>query len=540
MKVTLSYIKGLLVSSFLRLGAGFAVFYLRDFLTVYSEKLLGLWIVALVVVSVFFPCAGVALQNRKDLFPLKYLYIAQSVTDVFLAETLIILTGGIESWFSLTLFIITIGSSILVGKRWGMATATLGGLLYGVLIDLQYYRVIKVPYTAVLSAQSFIYNIFLNISGLYLTALLMGYMISRLEKTSESLKRKDHDLIELSRFHSEVVENVPSGLFTTDIYGNITFINRAGLRILGRDRSQIIGQRVTTVFPFLTIPLPRGRINGRIEDQDGSVRYIGMNVSEYINSLGQSIGFIGTFQDVTQIVEMERQIKTREKLSAIGELAASIAHEIRNPLGSIKNSIEMLKDRTLPEELKDKLMNIAITEMERLNKIITDFLSYSRPRPPVKKEFSLSGLVRDMVQAFGMTEEKIRVEASIEEGIQIKADEEMLRQAIWNLLKNAKEAVMERSNGEPGIEVFLRRTSANTVSLTVSDNGPGIEDEIRKKIFFPFFSTKKQGTGLGLALVDRIIQEHNGKITVTSEKGKGTSFIISLPLDSDEGEDSHS
>ncbi len=539
MKKGFYYIKGFLLSSFLRLSFAVGIFYLKNLLFITSEKLLNWWLFFVLLLSLIFPSLGYLLYKTKH--SLKWLNTFQYIIDIFLAEALIMLTGGIESWFSFTLIIITISSAITLGKRGAMVIATLSSLLYGLLIDLQYYHVIKVPYSSSYTAKSFLYNIFLNISGIYLTAMLMRYMIRRLESTSEQLRKTDLDFKELSSLHSEVVENIPSGLFIADTQGKISFINRMGLKILNIPLDQCIGKSVNEIFPFLMPPFITGRVDGQVKKQDGTIQYIGMTLSYYKNSNDEIKGYIGTFQDVTAIVEMEQEMKRREKLSAIGELAASIAHEIRNPLASIKSSFEMLQQTELPEEARTKLMKIAIREMDRLNSIITDFLIYSRPKPPEKRHFCLSSIVKDILQTFMPSSQNIIVKTQIEDDIYIFADEEKVRQLLWNLLKNAKEAIEEKDTSTGEIKVILTRESSSKVKIIVSDNGAGMSEETIEKIFFPFFSTKEKGTGLGLSVVDRIVQEHNGKITVESTPDRGTAFTIILPLDSnDERKDSRS
>jgi two-component system sensor histidine kinase PilS (NtrC family) len=200
----------------------------------------------------------------------------------------------------------------------------------------------------------------------------------------------------------------------------------------------------------------------------------------------------------------------------------------------------MLKNRDLPQEIKDKLMEIAISEMDRLDSIISDFLIYSRPKPPEKHLFCLSSTARDILQTFSTSEPHITVNATIKDDIYINADEEKIRQLLWNLLKNAKEAIEEKEGHDGTIEVSLQRDNPQKVVLTISDNGCGMTEDTLEKIFFPFFSTKDKGTGLGLSVVDRIVQEHNGKIIVESNPEKGTRFTIILPGDNNEGENSNS
>ena len=444
--------------------------------------------------------------------------------DVLVVVFLILLTGGIESWFSFLLILVTIASSIVLGRKAGYIMATLASILYGLAIDLQYYQIIPVHYNPILEEKNFFYNMFINISGLYLTAYLMGYLVSRLEKTSEKLEKKNVDLKELYRFHSEVIENIPSGLFSLETSGKIVLFNSAAERITGLKRNNVIYRYSNEIFPFLSLPPKTGRHEGEII-RDSEKRYIGVSISINKNSEGKVLGYIGTFQDLTDIIKLEEEIKRREKLAAIGELSASIAHELRNPLASMKGSFEMLKEDVLPEETKKRLMDIAMSEMDRLNAIVTDFLIYCNPRPPAMERFNLSAAANEVSDMLQNISGKVRIVKDIQDEVFMVADEQKIRQLLWNLTLNAVEAVPE--GGETGISVSA---DDNNVILKVSDSGAGIPEENVEKVFYPFFSTKKKGTGLGLSIAYRIVEEHHGSIKILSGKGRSTEFIVTLPL----------
>jgi len=471
------------------------------------------------------------LQNRISAGITVHRLIAYALLtlDVLTVVFLILLTGGIESWFSFLLILVTIASSIVLGRKAGYFLATLASILYGLAVDLQYYKIIPVGFNPDLEGKDFFYNIFINISGLYLTAYLMGYLVSRLEKTSEKLLKKDVDLKELYRFHSEVIENIPSGLFSLDTSGRIVLFNTAAERITGLRRDTVIFRYSNEVFPFLSLPPKSGRHEGEIV-RDSEKRYIGVSISLNKSSEGKVLGYIGTFQDLTDIIKMEEEIKRREKLAAIGELSASIAHELRNPLASMKGSFEMLKENVLPEETKKRLMDIAISEMDRLNAIVTDFLIYCNPKPADMKGFNLSAAANEVCDMLQNMTDRVRIVKDIRDEVFIVADEQKIRQLLWNLTMNAVEAIAEE--GEVEISVH---TDGNSVILKVSDNGAGIPEENIEKVFYPFFSTKRKGTGLGLSIAYRIVEEHRGNIKILSEKGRKTEFIVSLPVERTEG-----
>jgi len=482
-------------------------------------------LIAGILVLYLIPLGFSVFYGRWKISPrnLKRLSYLQFLLDSVLVIGLILITGGIESWFSFLLILITMSASVVLGKRAGYIFATLNGILYGTILDLQYYGIIPIGYNPEFNERAFFYNIFINIFGLYLTAYLMSYLVTRLEKTSATLEKRDTDLRELSRFHSEVIENIPSGLFTTDSEGYITLFNPAAERITGLKREAVLSRKITDIFPFLNMPPRMGRTEGRIR-ADGEERFIGMNISINRDTLGETVGFIGTFQDLTDIVKMEEEIKRKEKLAAIGELSASIAHELRNPLASIKSSFEMLKEGRLDNESKIRLMEIALTEMDRLNAIVTDFLLYSNPRPPVFTEFNLSRIVEEVIAMAENLKDGVEVMMQSPEKIMMTGDEQRIRQLLWNLTVNAIEAI----NGEGKVLIGVEKTTEGII-ISIRDTGRGIPEEIRPKIFYPFFSTRKGGTGLGLAIAYRIVEEHNGNIKVESEIGKGTEFRIIFP-----------
>jgi len=220
-------------------------------------------------------------------------------------------------------------------------------------------------------------------------------------------------------------------------------------------------------------------------------------------------------------------MKQKEKWAAIGELSLNIAHEIRNPLASLKGSIEMLKEGSVPDNQKERLMEIALNEMNRLNRVITDFLTYSRPTPAEFRMFDLHRLLDETLELLeNVDQDRSNLSIRKEYGgtLEVKADPQKLRQVFWNLGINAVEAMP--GGGEL---VVSTRNAERLVEITFKDSGSGIDMEHIEKIFYPFFTTKEQGTGLGLAIAYRIVEEHNGILRVASNSGIGTTFEVILP-----------
>jgi two-component system, NtrC family, sensor histidine kinase PilS len=448
----------------------------------------------------------------------------QLILDVFFEIVLIYLTGGIDSWFSYTLILTILSSSIVLNQKAGYIIATISSLLYGSLIVLQFHGVLP-RITEYQEAGNYLYNIFIHISSFYLIAFLSGYLSSRLEKTKEKLAEKDLNLRNLEFFNLEVVESLPSGLLTTDMSGTVLLFNRSAERITGMKRDAVVGKGVELVLPFLHFPFAEGRTE-ELFAFNGVQKIVGMGISMFSGGDESTKGYIVIFQDLTEWKKLEADMKKKEKWAAIGELSSNIAHEIRNPLASLKSSIEILKEDTVPANYKNRLMDIALKEMDRLDRIIKDFLTYSRPVPPSYTRFNLHELLDetvDLLRNVDQHRDTIVIQKQYNGEVEVNADPQKMRQVFWNLGLNALEAMPE--GGE--LTIATKHEDKNMV-ITFKDTGTGIEKPQIEKIFYPFFTTKDQGTGLGLAIAYRIMEEHGGAITVDSTPGTGTTFKVIL------------
>ncbi|MGB9716386.1 MAG: ATP-binding protein [Thermodesulfovibrionales bacterium] len=466
---------------------------------------------------------SILIERIRQLFLFAYI---QLILDVIFGITLIYITGGIESWFSFMLVLIVISSSIVLDKRAGYIIATLSSFLYGILINLQFHGLLPLNSGRTMEVKDYLYNIFIHIVSFYLVAYLSGYLSSRLERTVKKLDEKDTDLRDLEFFNKEVIESLPSGLFTTDISGKVLTFNRAAEKIIGCDRHTVIGRRIDEVLPYFKFPFIPCR-REEVLKANGTRKVIGFQITPLKDINGNDTGFIGIFQDLTELKRYEAEAKRKEKLAAIGELSSNIAHEIRNPLASLKGSIEMLKDGTVPPDNRKRLMDIALKEMERLNRIITDFLTYSRPSPPEFQRFELHSILDETTELLENVEQNkgnISIIKKYNGRLEVNADPQKLRQVFWNLGINAIEAM---PNG--GELIVATKNTDNTVKIIFQDTGPGIPKQDIERIFYPFFTTKESGTGLGLSIAYRIIEEHSGKINVESTPKKGTTFEIILP-----------
>ena len=497
------------------------------------EKLLypaafSLFIVALYVLTIIYAVIlrYITTENRFRIFA-----YAQIIIDVIAETFLIYITGGIASIFSFLYLLSIISAGIVQGRRACYVIATFSSICYGGLINLQFYNVIENSSGMFFSIKDYLYNIFAHIVAFYLIAFLNGYLSEKLHSAARSLEERDTVLSDLKAFNKYIIESMPSGVFTTDLNKKIITFNSSAQDITKMSAAEVTGSSVDEVFPFLgDIGENTERTEGDME-RDGIMFPVGIRLSPLKDSAGSSIGLIGVFQDLTELKAMEAEVKRKEKWAFIGELSASIAHELRNPLASLKGSMEMLRDKKVPEEHADQLMKIALSEMDRLNGIITDFLLYARPQVVNKVLFDLHQSLRDVITLLHGSEkfpEDVALTAELEGELMVSGDAKKLQQVFWNLCLNAVDAVSDGGK----VRVYTVRRD-DMVEISFEDTGVGIGFEEIEDIFYPFFTTKEEGTGLGLAVAQKIIEDHGGKIGVESGgKGKGSTFRVLLPIGS--------
>ncbi|MGA1796476.1 MAG: two-component system sensor histidine kinase NtrB [bacterium] len=486
---------------------------------------------------------AVLFYSMNNLVVLAYI---QLVADVLIESCLVYLTGGIESPFSFMFIITIITTSIVLSRRGSLIIASMSSILYGMLLDLQYFGILSLPSrgtlaAGLLSSRYVFYTIFVNICGFYLIALLSGYLAESTRKIDQELTASKEDLMELRAFNEDVLKNIRSGLVITDINGKITLANKAALEILCIN--DIEGQSLYWNDLFFPIDFPKVltvieeeqtiSYNEFVNCGERGPCFIGLNLAPIQDAQGNTKGTITSFQDLTEFKKMEDQIKQADILATIGGMGAGMAHELRNPLASIKGSIQLLAEGLTLDEEQTTLMNIVIRESTHLNNVINDFLTYARPRPLRLESCDINSLVDDTLTMLKNGEDfnhTISIVTDLEEEHTIlNLDANQMKQVFWNLAINACQAMPE--GGTLSVKGRTRDNKHKSYKvIEFQDTGVGITREHLPRVFHPFYTTKERGTGLGLCTAYRVIEAHGGKIEVESQPGQGSLFRIYLSL----------
>lgn len=474
----------------------------------------------------------------------------QLVADVFLVTGIIHFTGGAESPFPFLYIFVIIGSAIALSKSGAYVIATGASLLFALMLGLEFRGLIHPFYVfppAYKNTEAgFVFmTAIMNIASFYLVAFLSGYLTGLLRKTDQRLIEKSQDFTLLKAFHENVLANMGSGFVAMDMDGTILSHNPAAEKMLGLSSEEINRRRIEDVFTRGGL----GRFFGQssaLDDEPGQMELshtkkdgaridINMTISRLAVD-GVTQGVIAVFQDVTGMKNMERQVAHAERLAAVGRMAAGIAHEIRNPLASLSGSIQILSADLQPllDQSGKRLINIITRETDRLNRIITQFLLYTsppRPKPSIVDAGRIIHETTTLLESDPRVKGKMSIRVGAQPEVFVEVDEGQFRQALWNLCVNAIDAMgasgtLTVSAGKDGTPKDGRPMAL----IVIEDTGEGIPPENLDRIFEPFFTTKGGGTGLGLPLAHKIIESHGGKIEAWSEQGRGTRFIISLPL----------
>jgi two-component system sensor histidine kinase PilS (NtrC family) len=503
---------------------------------------------ALIIAIYLFSAVYAAVIKRVSNLAV-FAYI-QFFFDTLFITPLIYVTGGIESIFSFLYFLTIISASYLLFTPGAFYAATLSGICYAMLITLLATRVLPgyQDATAPHDLSYVFYNITINIFAFFLVAFLSSYLAEQLKRTGEALIEEQLNLRELEELNRKIVENMNSGLMTIDPQGRITFLNRAAQQMIGLSLESVFGTSVDQIFPATFDHLKDIQIDEEsvlkptrwerhFTRKDKQRLYLGFSTSPLRNQDGREVGKILIFEDLTRIKYLEEKARRDDRLTAIGKLAAGIAHEIRNPLASISGSIQVLRDELDVEDENRALMDIVLRETDRLNGLLTDFLYYVRPTALVRRPVELERLIQEVLEALRRNPKcgpDVEIVTRFSHSSRLEADSDQLRQVIWNLALNAVE-VMPRGGR---LEVTTRDLPdaqgdpSPRVEIAVADSGPGIDRAVQERLFDPFFSTKPGGTGLGLALVEKIVQGHDGLVRARAGRSGGTVFEVSLPAQS--------
>lgn len=465
-------------------------------------------------------------------------YSAQFYSDLVLITLLIYLSGGVHSPFTPFYVLIIVYASLLRQSEGGILALTLSVVSYIGIVHLGYLGLLPDPLGSE-AYENVIYRLGLNIPAFVAVALLGIQLSERLQKADRELRTTRGSLEELTALHENVVNSIRSGLVTLDLAGHITSFNRAAREIWAFRQEEILRKPLSAILPqaILTRILeadfeanPRAlRQECWIENKQGRSLFLGMSCSPLLSKSNEKIGYVLSAQDLTEIKELEEEIQLREKLATIGQLAAGLAHEIRNPLGSISGSIQILRSELNLSEDKARLIEIALRESERLNKIVEDFLAYAKPQVPTHYQpVDLSGLVQETV-ALCKNDPDYKDNHSIEivcpsQVIHCWGNPDQLRQVVWNVMQNGLRAMPHGGR----LLIELRGEDSQTL-IRFKDEGVGMTPEERKKLFQPFQGSFKQGAGLGMAIVYQIIQQHRGRISIRSRLRQGTIVEITVP-----------
>jgi two-component system sensor histidine kinase PilS (NtrC family) len=459
-----------------------------------------------------------------------------------LVSAFILVTGGIRSDFSSLYLLPIIAATVIRSRSGGLQVAALSACGYFAIVASQYVSMEQFPLwvarepdlPAVRFAQ---YVAATNVCGFVGVALLAGSLAEGLRSADARLVDASAAMADLRAFNAHVIDSLVSGLVTADAQWRVLSFNRAAFAITGVSPEAASGRdarQVLALPPAFSERLASaGSSRGRRADYayatgDGRTIDLGLTAAQLYFPDGTA-GHLFTFQDVTDVKRLERDAGRRERLAAVGEMAAGIAHEIRNPLASMSGSMQVLRSELSLNGDQAELMDIVLKESERLNTTIQSFLAYARPKRPTLARLDLAQLVADtarLLQNGADVHPGHRVDVDVPpHPVWCETDGNQVRQVLWNLATNGLRAMSTGGR----LRLSVSEPAGGGVEIEVRDQGCGIAPEDLDRIFQPFHSTFERGTGLGLATVHRIVADLRGTISVKSTVGQGTTMCVRLP-----------
>jgi two-component system sensor histidine kinase PilS (NtrC family) len=460
-----------------------------------------------------------------------------ALLDVAIVTAVVASTGGARSIFTFLYVMLVTASCLTLSRTGGLTISAIASVLYTVLVFgrtvFPLTTLFEVPQeTTALE----ILTMFANAGTFLVVAIVAGGLAERFRSTRAELETQRKDLENLEVFKNLVFESVGTGLVAIDRGGTITAVNRAAGAITGTPARQAIGRSWQALFGNI---VPLASIQAAIEAApnstsrheavlrlEGRMIPVRMTFSALNSADGERLGLICACDDLSAIRAMEERLRQADRLATLGRMSANIAHEIRNPLASLTGAIEVLAGNGTGGESRERLAHIVLKESGRLNGILRDFLEYARPAPLARARVNVCETIDEVLTLLEhqATPGTLKIGRELPPALEWEVDPQQFRQAIWNLSLNAVQAMPDGGELHVAAGVVDGR-----LTVRVTDTGDGISGADVHHVFEPFYSTKPGGSGLGLALVHRILQDHGGDIDVESAPGAGSTFTLRIP-----------
>lgn len=499
-------------------------------------NLLFILVGATYLASIFY----IVLLRSFDL-PAVWKAYVQFAGDLALVTGLVYFFGGIISPFSMLYLVVIMVASVILRRRAGLTVAGIAYILYAGLLSALAKGWLP-PLSPMPTDQEMSwrvsYNLAMHLFGFVAVAFLTSYLTENASRAEEELAEKTGSLANLEIFHRDVIQSISSGLISTDLAGVVTSVNRAALDILGSAESALVGRPIYESGLFSAddwrraagLAQPSRNLRSEILAKRGAEELpIGFTVTRLTGARGVPTGWIVVFQDLSQWRKLQEELRIKDRMAAVGELAAGLAHEVGNPLAAISGSVQLLSSALTAKERERRLLDIIVKESQRLDRTIKGFLRFAKPRERATVRFDIAGLLAENMALLRNSEEAtgkhdLRLEL-IPESAHVVGDPDQISQIFWNLARNALRAMPK------GGALSLRgRLRGDRYRFECSDTGHGMSEEQRTKLFQPFQSFFDSGTGIGMAIVYRIVQEHGGSVNVESRPESGTTISIDLPV----------
>jgi two-component system, NtrC family, sensor histidine kinase PilS len=460
-------------------------------------------------------------------------YLILLMTDAAFITWVVYLTGSQDSQFQFLYLVLVVFGGFYLKRESLHLLAAIVIALFSLLLILEYLAVIPLMGAHTMTDTQVPYTIGVNFAAIFLVSLIIGVLSVRIRRLTGQVELKEKRLREITILKNQIVDSVPSAMLTTNANFQVTFMNNVAREFLRMnqlfDEVELMNNNVNDFLPVSKILLESddGRMQrGEHEFENGTI--IGLNMTKMYSS-GKFTGLLILFRDLTEWRAMEKSVLFKNSLMSLGEMAAGIAHEIRNPLASIQGAVQLLKEQDTSKQA-DELYEIIRQELARLGNTIQDFLSFTRENGPMAEPANVCRLVAEVTNLF---------EKGCKEGIElsvspdaytgeawVKCERGKFKRVIWNILKNAEKAVQYQDSKRISVDIEM---GIPEITIRISDNGKGIPDKIRERIFQPYFSTFAKGFGLGLSISKSIVEEMGGRIEVGGTFGEGAVFSIAIP-----------